>query len=207
MMAVSSRNLIIVTGTPGVGKTAISRLLAKAIHGTHIDCGKLALRRKLTKGYDRQDQSYIIDETRLARELWEIVSTSRSHVVLEGHIVSRVVGLNPSIVFVLRCHPKLLVGRLRRKKYRAKKIAENIAAEILDVCLKEAVESYGADKTVELDVTHKSQRQVASMMLRILNGKAKLKRGHIDWIRRLERERGLLNVLTYITSSADTIVG
>ncbi len=205
-MAVGSRNLIIVTGTPGVGKTTTSRVLARALRGTHIDCGSLALREKLTIRYDRKAQSYIINEKRLARRLEEIISNSRSNIVLEGHFVPKVAGLTPLVVFVLRCHPRLLIKRFRRKRYPARKIADNIAAEILDVCLKEAIDSYGAAKTFELDVSHRRQRQVASTMLKILKGKARLKHSHVDWIRRLEREGELRDTLTYITSKTDSTV-
>src|SRR5204862_3906256 len=54
--------IIIVTGTPGVGKTAVGKLLAKRIGSEFLSLGDLVKTQGLHKGFDRRARSYIIDE-------------------------------------------------------------------------------------------------------------------------------------------------
>src|SRR6266568_3218237 len=55
--------MIIVTGTPGVGKTAVGKLLAKRIGSEFLSLGDLVKTQGLHKGFDRRARSYIIDAT------------------------------------------------------------------------------------------------------------------------------------------------
>jgi broad-specificity NMP kinase len=56
--------IIIVTGTPGVGKTVIGKLLAKKTGFTFLSLGDIVRRNKLHKGFDRRAGSYMIIERR-----------------------------------------------------------------------------------------------------------------------------------------------
>ena len=61
-------------------------------------------------------------------------------VIVDGHLASDVV--LPSLaanIFVLRLDPSVLQKRLQARGYKTKKIKENVAAEILDVCLVDAI--------------------------------------------------------------------
>lgn len=179
---------IVVTGTPGTGKTVFSEALAREIGFTHIDVGKLCLERNMTLGFDDERQTYIVDMAKLRRAIEEFKS---GDVILDGHIAHLIA---PSkyvrMAFVLRCHPKVLVMRLKAKGYPPKKIHENVMAEILDVCLVEALEVYKG-KLCELDSTDKSVEQLVSEALAFYRGEAKPKTGIVDWIYVLTRE-GLL---------------
>jgi len=181
-------------------------MVARTLGGIHIDCGEVALQEGLTIGYDNSAQSHIIDTEGLSRKLRGIIKNLDCNVILEGHLVPRLAGFAPSRVFVLRCHPNLLVARLRRKGYTKKKIAENIAAEILDLCLMEAIRLFGIERTYELDVSGKGPSQVVSSIIRILKGGVKRRRSHIDWISRLEREGKLQKTLRYIESGATPLL-
>lgn len=189
---------IVVTGTPGSGKTTVSRLMAKSLNGFHIDCGRLALREGLIRRYDPATGSYVVDSQGLSRRLHKILRYVQKDVILEGHVIPSIPGFVPSRIFVLRCHPDLLIARLKRRGYSRRKIAENIAAEILDFCLEEAVELFGIKRIVELDSSNKRPAQVASLAFRILLGEVKGTRRHVDWIRRLEREGRLYEILNYV---------
>ena len=199
---VGLRRLIVVTGTPGVGKTTTSELVARKLCAVHINCSDLAVRKKLTIKYDDRAQSYIVDMDKLAALVKKIIRKSSTDIILEGHMVPIISGFEPSIVIVPRCHPKLLALRMKQKRYAKRKIAENVAAEVLDVCLKEATDSYGIKKTYELDVTGKGRFEVASSMLMILKGKKALRHRHVDWIQRLESENKLEEILVFIESGS-----
>ena len=198
MVAIRLSKILVVTGTPGSGKTTVSRLMTKSLNGIHIDCGRLALREGLTHRYDRSTDSYVVDSQRLSKRLHKILKYVQKDVVLEGHVTPSISGFAPSRVFVLRCHPDLLIARLKRRGYPKRKIAENVVTEILDSCLEEAVELFGIKKIVELDVSNKRPDQVASLAFRILSGEVEGTHNHIDWIRRLEREGRLYEILKYL---------
>jgi len=201
MVAVGLSRLIVITGTPGVGKTTISKILAAKLRWKHIDCGRLALREGLTIGYDKTARTHIVDMERLSRVLGNTIRELESDAILEGHLVPSITEFTPSRVFVLRYHPRQLISRLRRKGYSREKISENISAEILDVCLGEAVRSFGLQRICEIDATNKTPLQVTSIVLEILESKVKCTRSHVDWINRLEREGRLQEILSYVELS------
>ncbi len=200
MVAVGLSRLIVITGTPGVGKTTISRILAARLHWKHIDCGRLAVREGLTIRYDRTAQTHLVDTDRLSRVIGNTIRELESDVILDGHLIPSTRGFLPSRVFVLRCHPRQLISRLRRKGYSRNKISENISAEILDACLGEAVKSFGLKRICEIDTTEKIPLQVTSTILEIFNREVKCTHAHVDWISRLESEGKLQEILSYVES-------
>ncbi|MBS7612001.1 adenylate kinase family protein [Candidatus Bathyarchaeota archaeon] len=179
---------IVVTGTPGTGKTVFSEALAGEIGFMHLDVGRFCLDRGLTLGFDDEKQTYIVDMVRLRRA---IRSLKDEDVILDGHIAHLIA---PSkyvkIAFVLRCHPRVLRRRLEAKGYPPGKVYENVMAEILDSCLIEASEIYKG-KLYELDSTDKPVEQLISEALAFYRGEVKPKIGVVDWISELAEE-GLL---------------
>ena len=186
-----------ITGTPGVGKTTISKIIAKRMQGIHIDCGKVAINNGMIKKYDKKNMTYTIDERSLSKKLKEIIIQNDS-IVLDGHFIPKISGFTPELVFVLRCHPRKLIDRLEKKKYSKRKIAENVASELLDFCLKDAILLFGKNKTFEIDNSINLPNQTASIVLRILESNLPPKSRYIDWISKLEKEDSLQKILKYI---------
>ena len=56
---------ILVTGTPGVGKTMHSELIVQATGFTHISVNDVAKEHKCYDSYDKERQSWIIDEDKV----------------------------------------------------------------------------------------------------------------------------------------------
>jgi broad-specificity NMP kinase len=71
------------------------------------------------------------------------------------------------------------------------KLWENLASEILDVYLVDALNVHGKGVVCELDVTGKSVEEVVSKILDILGGQEECHVGLVDWLGKLENE-GLL---------------
>jgi len=187
--AVESTRLIVVTGTPGVGKTRFSRALAKKLGAVHIDLGLLATREKFTTGFDKLRQTYIVDTKKMARALKRILHYLSGNVVLDGHFAADVVPLKLlDMVFVLRCHPEKLKRRLRRRKIPERKMAENVRAEILDVCLLDAINSCGLKRVCEIDVSTKKTAALVAEALKVLENRSKRRVGVVDWLGLLERQ-------------------
>jgi adenylate kinase len=66
-----SRPNILITGTPGTGKTSTASLAAETLGLTHIDCSKLVVEKKLYHEKNEEFDTYIIDDDALCDELEE----------------------------------------------------------------------------------------------------------------------------------------
>lgn len=56
---------IIITGTPGVGKTSHCELLAQSTNLTHLSINEVVKARGCHEGWDDEFQSYIVDEDKV----------------------------------------------------------------------------------------------------------------------------------------------
>lgn len=65
---------ILITGTPGTGKTTTSEMAAEATGLTHINVGDLVKAKSLHEGLDTEYDSYILDEDKVPFRL--ILSSS-----------------------------------------------------------------------------------------------------------------------------------
>jgi len=159
-----------VTGTPGVGKTSACALV-KNLPVVHVN--ELVDQLGMTSGYDRKRKTKEVNVTKLAR----VVAKISDDIILEGHF-SHLLG--PDAAIVLRCSPKVLDRRLRKKGWGEKKIRENVEAEAVDVILIEALEN--VSDVCEIDTTKKTPRAVARAIDAIIAGeREKYRVGNVDW--------------------------
>ena len=183
------RRVILVTGTPGVGKTSISRLLASNLDAVHVNLAELVEGERLISGVDKARGTLIADTHRVSKRVQEIIKSSECDVVVDGHFAVDVVPTKAvHKVFVLRRDPRKLKGVMENRGYKESKLWENLAAEILDVCLWDAVSACGSDKVCEIDVSGKRIREVVKEMILMLEGKKKCRMGIVDWLGKLEGE-------------------
>lgn len=179
-----------VTGTPGVGKTAVSRRLATLLGALHVDLADLVKREKLTSGYDEPRQTLIADTDRLAKRLQQVVKHHEGIVIVDGHYATSVVPRDQvTKVFVLRRHPRQLREQMEKRGFTGEKLWENLASEILDVCLYDAINDVGDEKVCEVDTTDKSVDETGDEILSLYNGKQRCTVGITDWLGKLEEEK------------------
>ncbi len=76
--------VITVSGTPGTGKTYLSKRLAKKLNFHYIDTNKLISKYRLSEGYDKKRKSKIIDVNKLNKKLIEITGFFKTYKV-NGH--------------------------------------------------------------------------------------------------------------------------
>jgi adenylate kinase len=178
---------LVVVGSPGVGKSSISRLLATHLKGRYINVGDLVKDEGLDSGVDRQRDTLIADVERVAEKIAAIIQEVEGYVVVEGHFAMDVVSEEDVLfAFVLRRSPDELREVLEQRKYVKEKIAENVAAEILDVCLFDAVQAYQESKVHEIDVSGKKPENVVSEIIDVIQGHRKPRKGIVDWLMQLE---------------------
>jgi adenylate kinase len=190
------KRVILITGTPGVGKTAVSNLLASRLEATHIDLAKLVKREKLTSGVDKARGTLIADTEKVSERVQGIIRGCERDVIIDGHYAVDVLPAEEiHLVFVLRRDPEELKETMESRGFRERKLWENLAAEILDVCLWDAVRACGSEKLCEIDVSGKEIEEVVKEIVLILEGKRKRSLGIVDWLGKLEREGRLQDFL------------
>jgi len=183
------RRVILVTGTPGVGKTSISRLLASKLDAVYISLGELVERERLITGVDKARGTLIADADRVSKRVQEIIKSSECDVIVDGHYAVDVVpAKDVHMVFVLRRDPSELKSVMENRGFKEKKLWENLAAEILDVCLWDAVSACGSEKVCEIDVSGKRIEEVVEDIILMLEGRKKCRVGIVDWLGKLEGE-------------------
>ncbi|KAI0348653.1 P-loop containing nucleoside triphosphate hydrolase protein [Trametopsis cervina] len=149
-MSTAKGPVIVITGTPGTGKTTHAQMLAEEspIPLKHINVGDLVKEKTLYEEYDEEWQSYTVDEDKLLDELEPLAL--EGGIILDWHTCEIFPERWPDLVVVLRCDHTKLWERLEKRNYPLKKIQENNEAEIMEVVLDEARSSYPAEVVVEL---------------------------------------------------------
>ena len=161
---------IAVTGTPGTGKSTACALLKEY---QVIDLNELI--RKNSKRFQLDEERDSIDvDTSILKGLLPMMTGIR---IIEGHLAHL---LGPDIAIILRCSPKMLKERLKKKNWSKEKIQENLEAEAVDVILIEAEDTDA--EILEIDTTKMSPDEVAEAIREIIAGeRRKYRPGNIDW--------------------------
>jgi adenylate kinase len=185
-----SNQVILITGTPCVGKTTVAHQLSKELDALYVNLTELATKENLTMGKDEKRKNIIINEYKMRRKMREIIEkTEKSNVVIDGHYAAAVVPKSHvTRIFVLRRNPVELREFMEKCGFQGPKLWENLASEILDVCLVEALREHEKEKVCELDVTGKTVENVVTEILAVLDSRKKCRVGCVDWLGMLETQ-------------------
>jgi len=184
------KRVILLTGTPCVGKTSAAKLLTSKLNASYVNLTELAVEENLITGKDEQRNSLVVDEIRLRKRMSEIIKGGRKDVIVDGHYAVSVVPQELiNYVFVLRRDPVELRKIMLQCGFSESKLYENLASEILDVCLVDALNADIKGKVCELDATRKSAEAIAEEILMVLSGKNICCVGVVDWLGKLEDEK------------------
>ena len=139
---------ILVTGTPGVGKTATASLIAEAVGLKHINVGELIKQHKCYDGHDDELDTNILDEDKLLdlmENMLQECADENMGVVADYHSCELFPERWFDLILVLRAKTDVLYDRLTERGYNDKKRSENMECEIMQVVLQEAKESYDTE--------------------------------------------------------------
>lgn len=131
--------VIIVSGTPGTGKTTLAKKFAKEQKLKYIDVNEVIKENNLSEGYDKKRDSQIIDTKKLNKELIGIIKKEKD-VIIDSHLSHYIPKRYVSKCIITKCNLKTLKKRLQKRGYSKEKIRENLDAEIFDTCKIEAEE-------------------------------------------------------------------
>ncbi len=174
-------SLIIITGTPGTGKTVIAQALAKKIGFELIDIKKIVNENK--KIYNMENGERVVDLTKLKKLILKEIKQDKT-VIIENHLLCEL-RLPAKFVFVLRCEPAILKKRLAMRKYQKKKIEENLLAEMLDYCTQLSRKNYKKSIVIELDTAKRNVNKCVAEIINVIKGRKK-KIDDVDYSKELE---------------------
>jgi len=139
---------IMITGTPGTGKSSLSKELAERTAFQWLEVSKLAKDWGCLSGFDEEYQCSVLDEDKLLDTLEPIMALGGK--IIDYHGCEFFPERWFDIVFVLRTDNTILYDRLQERGYTGKKLTENVECEIFQTLLEEAKTSYAEEIVHEL---------------------------------------------------------
>ncbi|OXB69675.1 UNVERIFIED_CONTAM: hypothetical protein H355_013336 [Colinus virginianus] len=139
---------ILVTGTPGVGKSTFCRQLAGEAGLEHIELSRLVEEEQLYTERDVHRGCTIFDEELLLSNIEDTIHDGNK--LVDFHSCDFFPDDWFDLICVLRADTEQLYDRLENRHYDQEKIGENVQCEIFRVLLDEALETFGSDKVREL---------------------------------------------------------
>jgi adenylate kinase len=176
--------LIGITGTPGTGKTSVTKLLEEERFYQVIHLNELIKEEKLYSEVDSERDCVVADMDLVYDRVLELHDRSYPVTIVDSHLSHHIA----DIVIVLRTDPAILRERLEKRNYSEEKVKENLEAEALDIILAEAVD--WCEKVFEIDTTEESAEKTSKNIIRIIrelrNGyteelEEEFRPGSVDW--------------------------
>jgi adenylate kinase len=168
---------VVVTGTPGTGKTSATDALADDREGELefevVHLNEAIRDEDLFEDVDEERDSVIADLDAIREWIGD-----REDCVIESHLAHH---LDADRVVVLRCRPDVLRERLQGRGESEASIDENAESEALDVILAEAVDRHGMDAVYEVDTTDRSPAGVATEIDAVIRGEREPSAGTVDF--------------------------
>jgi len=138
---------IAITGTPGVGKTTISKKLGEHYNSKVLNEKEFALKQGIGK-FDTEENELVVPLEKLEAKVNEVLKKEQDF-ILEGHLLCEIRG-KFDLVVLLTCDPELLESRLNKRGYKAEKIQDNVFCEGIEYCKKHVQRNYKKEKVIEI---------------------------------------------------------
>ncbi len=132
--------LIVITGTPGTGKTVIAKEIAKQFKMQYLGIQELIKEKRVPSSYDKKRSCWVIDPKDLEKILRPLLK-KRKNYVIDSHLSHWLFPKKIGLAVVTICPLPILKKRLTKRGYSKEKVRENLDAEIFQICLCEAREN------------------------------------------------------------------
>lgn len=139
--------IIAITGTPGTGKSTLAKKLAVYLKFPLIDVEKIAKKTALKK----ENNEYTANLEKLRKKLIKVIK-NKKNAVLESHLLVEV-KLPVDLLVILRCSPRELKQRLKKRSYSKRKTLDNLLCETQNYFATRAKLNYAKTKIVEINTT------------------------------------------------------
>lgn len=155
---------ILITGTPGTGKSSVSKIVAKHFKLKVINEKEFAKKKGIGK-FDKKEKELQIPLKSLQKELNSTLA--KGNVLVEGHLLCEI-KLKVDFAVLLWANPDTLLSRLLKRKYSAVKVFDNVFAEMNGYCKKQLHKNYPKSKIIEAESAN-NIKQTAQIIIREIN--------------------------------------
>ncbi|WP_158056725.1 adenylate kinase family protein [Halorussus halophilus] len=169
---------VVVTGTPGTGKTSAVKALDTDFEVVHLN--DLIRDEDLWEERDTERDSLVADFDAIRERLdGRDGEEDDQNLLVESHLAHN---FEADKVVVLRCHPEELERRLTERGENEAKAKENAESEALDVILSEAVAEHGIENVYEIETTDRTPEAVADEIAAVIAGKREPSAGDVEYL-------------------------
>ncbi len=169
---------ILITGTPGVGKTFIASKIGERLGLEVLNLIDIV---KPACEWDDALKTHVVKDVENAMRLIREFLKGKTSFVLETIAVNIV---DPDLIdlcIVLRLDPRILLERLKGRGWPWCKIVENVLAETVGSVLSMAIRQFGEGKIVEIDVTGRDVNDLVDEILKAISRGGGII-GVVDWL-------------------------
>jgi len=154
--------MLVLTGSPGVGKHTVSEELAKVLDYEIVDVNKEAIK----AGMPKRDESIDVDVEQM-KGLLKGMLTEKSLIV--GHLAVYVISKTQvSKAIVLRKNPYELIQIYEKRNYTDEKKNDNLGSEVLGTITYDSIKKFGNDKTFQVNTTSLTTEQTVKKIVGIV---------------------------------------
>ena len=180
----------VITGNPGVGKHTIAKEIGKKLHLPIIDINSIAQEFGL---FEKNEETNDVDVAKLEKVIREKILHP---VLFVGHLAPYVISSKKiKKVIVLRKNPYDLISIYKKRKYSKEKSKDNLGSEVLGIILHDSITQFGAEKTLQIDVTLRSVKETTKKILDAIKGKTKSE--EVDWLTTITEKNDLKEFFAY----------
>lgn len=149
---------LLITGTPGTGKSTIAKLLRKKLKAFVVN-EKAFCQKEKCATFNPKTKEWEIDLKKYKKAFTHYVKQHAGKtIILEGHVACEV-NLPISKIIVLTCNPVELGYRLAKRHYSELKIQENMFCEATNYCTEQVTKHYRGKKVLKVDTSAHSSTQ------------------------------------------------
>jgi len=180
----------VITGNPGVGNHTVAEEISKILNLPVFDINQIAKEQNL---FETTVETNDVDVDKLKKIIKEKISYPS---LIVGHLAPYVlVSEQIKKIIVLRKNPYDLIQIYQSRGYSEKKIKDNIGSEALGIILYDSLTKFGAEKTVQIDVSEKTIEETTKKVIGIIKGE--ITNEEIDWLHIISDKNDLKEFFAY----------
>ncbi|MFA5125678.1 MAG: AAA family ATPase [archaeon] len=137
---------LLITGTPGCGKTTLAKKLGQKLGLRVINEKEFALNNAIGKFNDENELEIPLKD--IEKKINSFLKKNKN-IILEGHVLCET-KLKVDAVILVTISPEDLEMRLEKRNYSTQKIMDNVFCEGIDYCKKHVERNYPKSKIIRV---------------------------------------------------------